>query len=89
MPRRAAAAARGDTPHIPPKRSAEQPLPAPGDPARHAAALGGRGGHAWFNRFRRLLIRWEKRAENYLGFVQLAACPIVYRKIRHHRLLPG
>ena len=45
--------------------------------------------HSWFNRFRRLLVRWEKKASNYLGFVQLAACLIISRKLRHHRLLSG
>jgi len=87
---RAAATARGYTPHIPPKRSAEQPLPPPGDPARHPPRRWVvEVGHSWFNRFRRLLIRWEKRAENYLGFVQLAACLIIYRKLRHARSLSG
>jgi hypothetical protein len=38
--------------------------------------------HSWFNRFRRVLIRWEKRASLYLGFVQLAASLIIYRKLR-------
>ncbi len=38
-------------------------------------------GHAWFNRFRGVLIRWAKSAESYLGFVQLAACLIVARKL--------
>ena len=45
--------------------------------------------HSWYDRFRRLLPRWEKKASNDLGFVQLAACLIVYRKLRHHRLLSG
>ncbi len=83
---RAAATARGSTPHSPPKRSAAHPLPAPGDPARHpprrrvvAAA------HRRFNRFRRLLIRWENKADNALGFVPLAAIRIIYRKVRHAR----
>jgi putative transposase len=35
---------------------------------------------SWLNRFRRLLIRWEKKAENYLGLVQLACCITVYRR---------
>ena len=87
---RAAAAARGYVPHIPPKRSAEQPLPPPGDPARHPPRRWVvEVAHSWFNRFRRLLIRWEKRADAYLGFVQLAACLIVYRKLRHARALSG
>jgi len=25
--------------------------------------------HAWINRFRRLLIRWEKKANSYLAFL--------------------
>lgn len=87
---REAAVARGDAPHIPPKRSAAQPLPPPGDPARHPPRRWVvEVAHSWFNRFRRLLIRWEKRAEHYLAFVQLAACLIVYRKVRHARSLSG
>jgi hypothetical protein len=35
---------------------------------------------SWLNRFRKLLIRWEKKAENYLGLLQLACCITVYRR---------
>jgi putative transposase len=35
--------------------------------------------HSWLNRFRRLLVRWEKRAENYLGFVHFACALIAFR----------
>jgi transposase len=28
--------------------------------------------HSWINRFRRLLIRWEKKAENYEAFLHFA-----------------
>jgi putative transposase len=45
--------------------------------------------HSWCNRFRRLLIRWEKRSDTYLGFVQLAVCLIIYRKLRHARSISG
>jgi transposase len=38
--------------------------------------------HSWMNRFRRLLIRWEKRKENYLGMIHLACACIVVRAIR-------
>ena len=87
---RAEAIARGYTVHIPPKASAERPLPPPGDPDRHPPRRWVvEVGHSWFNRFRRLLVRWEKRAATYLGFVQLAACLIIYRKVRHARLLSG
>ena len=27
--------------------------------------------HSWLNRARRLLVRWEKKARNYLGFLHL------------------
>jgi transposase len=35
--------------------------------------------HSWMNRFRRLLIRWEKRADNYLGLLHLACAFITFR----------
>lgn len=35
--------------------------------------------HSWFNRFRRLLIRWEKKPENYLGFIHFACAWITLR----------
>jgi transposase len=28
--------------------------------------------HSWINRFRRLLIRWEKKSENYLAMLQFS-----------------
>ncbi len=87
---RETAEAHGYEAHIPPRRSADHPLPAPGDPARHPPRRWVvEVSHSWFNRFRRLLIRWEKKGANYLGFVQLAACLIIYRKLRHARTLPG
>lgn len=36
--------------------------------------------HSWLNRFRRILIRWEKKAENYLGLLHLACAIITYRR---------
>ena len=35
--------------------------------------------HSWMNRFRRLLIRWEKKANNYLAFLHLACAYITLR----------
>ena len=87
---RAEAVARGFTPHSPPQASAARPLPPPGHPARHPPRRWVvEVAHSWFNRFRRLLTRTEKRAGHYLGFVQLAAALIVYRKLRHARALSG
>lgn len=35
--------------------------------------------HAWLNRFRRLLVRWEKKVVNYEALVHFACAIIVYR----------
>ena len=35
--------------------------------------------HSWLNRFRRILIRWEKSAQNYLGLLHFACAIISYR----------
>lgn len=37
--------------------------------------------HSWLNRFRRILIRWEKKAENYLAMLHLACGIIVWRTV--------
>lgn len=35
--------------------------------------------HSWMNRFRRILIRWEKKVENYLGMLHFVCALITYR----------
>jgi transposase len=35
--------------------------------------------HSWMNRFRRILIRWEKKVENYFGMLHLVCAWITYR----------
>ena len=35
--------------------------------------------HSWMNRFRRILIRWEKKAENYAAFLHFACALIAFR----------
>ena len=35
--------------------------------------------HSWLNRFRRLLIRWEKKVENYLAMLHFACAWITFR----------
>jgi putative transposase len=37
--------------------------------------------HSWMNRFRRLLIRWEKKVENYKALLHLACVLILYRLV--------
>lgn len=36
--------------------------------------------HSWLNRFRRLLIRWEKKAENYLAMLHMACGFIAFQQ---------
>lgn len=65
--------------HIP---DASQPVPPADDPNRHPPRRWVvEVGHSWFNRFRRLLIRWDKNSDCYLGFVHLAASLIITRKL--------
>lgn len=35
--------------------------------------------HSWMNRFRRLLIRWEKKVDNYLALLHFACAFIAFR----------
>jgi transposase len=35
--------------------------------------------HSWLNRFRRLLVRWEKKPENYLAMLHFACGLITWR----------
>ena len=35
--------------------------------------------HSWMNRFRRLLIRWEKKIENYIAMLHFACAWITHR----------
>jgi transposase len=35
--------------------------------------------HSWLHRFRGVLIRWEKKAENYLAMLHLAMGIITWR----------
>lgn len=32
--------------------------------------------HSWLNRFRRILVRWEKKAENYIALLHFA-CALI------------
>lgn len=35
--------------------------------------------HSWLNRFRRLLVRWEKKIENYAAMLHFACAWITFR----------
>ena len=73
---RAAARRRHYIPHIPTKND-DSP------PRRHRRGKARRWvverTHSWTNRARRLLIRWEKKVANYLGFVHLQFAIVALR----------
>jgi transposase len=35
--------------------------------------------HSWMNRFRRILVRWDKKPANYLAFLHFACAIIAFR----------
>lgn len=35
--------------------------------------------HSWLNRYRRILVRWEKKAANYLGLLHLVFAHVLWR----------
>ena len=73
-----AAQARGYVVHTARKRRRGEPPPP--RPARHPARRWViERTNSWHNRFRKLRIRYEKHAHNYLGLVHLACALIVYR----------
>ena len=40
--------------------------------------------HSWLNRSRRLLVRWEKKSENYLAMLHLACAQLIFGKLARH-----
>ena len=67
----------GDTAHIRRRGEARQATcEIPGDRARRWVV---ERTHAWMNRCRRLLIRWEKHVENYLALLHVACAWITVR----------
>jgi transposase len=73
---RTAARQRDYIPHIP-KKNDDSP------PRKHRYGKARRWvverTHSWTNRARRLLIRWEKKAANYLGFLHLQFAIVALR----------
>lgn len=37
--------------------------------------------HSWFNRFRKILVRYEKLADSYLALLHMAAAIITFRRV--------
>jgi putative transposase len=72
------AEAAGYTVHMPDKANAKKRKRQPG--RRKTRRWIVEVAHAWINRFRRLLIRWEKKACNYLSLLYFACAIICWRK---------
>lgn len=45
--------------------------------------------NSWMNRFRRILIRWEKKLENYVAMLDFAFAVIVFDKLKYQNCLLG
>jgi putative transposase len=73
---RTAAKRRGYIHHIPRKNADTPPKRHPNGKARRWVV---ERTHSWTNRARRLLIRWEKKVDNYLGFLHLQFAIVALR----------
>ena len=70
---------RGYVAHIRPRGEEKKELE--NNPNFHARRWVVEVTHSFFNRFRKLLVRFEKKAENYLGLLHFACLVIVWRKL--------
>jgi len=66
----------GYTAHIPRRGEEKIVKKIPGHKARRWVV---ERTHSWLNRFRRLLIRWEKKLENYFAMLHFACAWITFR----------
>jgi putative transposase len=73
------AAARGYEVHVPDKVNAKHKRKRQGG-RRKARRWVVEVAHSWLNRFRRLLVRWEKKKANYLSLLYFACAIICWRK---------
>lgn len=78
-PARCAIAAQGYIAHVKGRR--QEVNEKRRNPARRARRWIVEVAHSWFNRFRKLLVRYEKLERSFLGLNHLAAAIIAFRKI--------
>jgi putative transposase len=78
-PAQQTAAERGYKVHLPDKANAKQKRQRKGG-RRKARRWVVEVTHSWLNRFRRLLVRWEKKKANYLSMLYFACAIICWRK---------
>lgn len=66
------------TPHV--KQRGEEIHEKKSNPAYRARRYVVEVAHSWFNRFRKILVRFEKLAERYEALLHMAAAIIAFRK---------
>lgn len=72
--------AHGYIPHV--KGRGQEASDIRKDPTKKARRWIVEVAHSWFNRFRKLLVRYEKLERSFLGLNHLAAAIIAFRKIK-------
>jgi putative transposase len=77
---REAAEQAGYVPHI--RRIGEEKLDSEGRKSRPARRWVVERTLAWLSKCRAILIRYDKKADNYLGLLQLACALLWYRRLR-------
>jgi hypothetical protein len=70
-----------DSPHIAPRRPEDRPPPP--DPPYPARRWVVERAHSWLVSWRAILVRWERKAENYLGLIELA-CALLWGRYYLH-----
>ncbi len=80
--------ARGLVPHIRP-RGEDRANRGSSDPTKRPRRWVVERLHAWLNRSRRRLVRWEKLERTYLAFVQLACALICFQQCDRSRRVSG
>lgn len=69
----------GYIPHVKGRQQEQQDLES--DPNKKARRWVVEVAHSWFNRFRKLLVRYEKLERSFMGLNHLAAAIIAFRKV--------
>lgn len=77
---------QGFTPHIRHRGEERLAYQTPDKPARRWVI---ERSNSWMNRFRRVLIRWEKKAANYVAMIEFAFAVIIFNKLKKENCLLG
>jgi putative transposase len=67
------------TMHLPPQKGAKQQVKRKAGRKARRWVVGRT--HSWMNRFRAILVRWCKKAENYIALLHMAFAFIIYKRM--------